>query len=434
MPLDRGDRLGPYEILAPLGAGGMGEVYRARDTRLDRTVAVKVLPSHVANVPEARQRFEREARAISALNHPHICTLHDIGSQGGVDFLVMEFVEGENLSERLKKGPLAVEQALKYAIQIADALDKAHRQGIVHRDLKPGNLMITAGGVKVLDFGLAKVEERATGVSGGSLVQTLTTPLTGAGSIVGTLQYMAPEQLEGKEADARTDIFAFGAVLYEMLAARRAFEGKSQAGLIVAIMEHEAPSVSAAVPAGAALDRVVRRCLAKDPEERWQTARDLAFELQSVGDQPAAASAAVNVKRSREYAAWAAAALFLLAGVLLAVTHLSERTPEQRVIRFEVPAPENATFVGAAAVSPDGRRLAFVARDSGGTRLWIRELDSFTARPLAGTEGARSPFWSPDSRYLGFGADGRLKRIEASGGPTQVVCSAPAVAGATWNS
>ena len=244
MALNTGDRLGPYEVLAPLGAGGMGEVYKAKDTRLDRTVAIKVLPSHLSDNPQLKERFEREARAVSSLNHPHICTLYDIGSENGIDFMVMEHIEGQTLADRLNKGALPFDQALQYGSEIADALDKAHRQGVVHRDLKPGNIMLTKAGAKLLDFGLAKMTAAETGAEGLSALPTEAKPLTQEGSILGTFQYMAPEQLEGKEADARTDIFAFGAVAYEMLTGKRAFMGKSQASLIVAIMEKDPPAMS----------------------------------------------------------------------------------------------------------------------------------------------------------------------------------------------
>src|SRR5579864_3139716 len=279
MSLSAGTRLGPYEILSVLGAGGMGEVYRAKDTRLDRVVAVKVLPEHHSSSPQVRERFEREARAISSLSHPHICPLYDIGNQDGVDFLVMEYLEGETLAHRLKKGPLPPSQLTQYAIQIVDALDTAHKRGVIHRDLKPSNIMLTKTGAKLLDFGLAKVQV-AEAVAGTTALPTQTSPLTGEGTILGTLQYMAPEQLEGKEADARTDIFSLGAVIYEMATGRKAFEGKSQASLISAIMTAEPPSISTPqTPASSPLDRVVRTCLAKEPEMRWQSAHDVKLEL-----------------------------------------------------------------------------------------------------------------------------------------------------------
>src|SRR5712691_5018662 len=275
-----GKRLGPYEILSAIGAGGMGEVYRARDTRLDRIVAIKVLPAHLADEPERRERFEREARTIASLNHPHICTLYDIGRQDGTDFLVMEYLEGETLAQRLLKGPLPLEQVLQYAIEIADALDKAHRKGITHRDLKPGNIMLTKAGTKLLDFGLAKLRQEAAPALPLSQLPTADHAVTAQGTILGTLQYMSPEQPEAKEVDARTDIFAFGAVVYEMATGKKAFEGKSQASVIGAIMSSEPVPMSSLQPmTPPALDRVVKKCLAKESEDRWQSAKDLTDEL-----------------------------------------------------------------------------------------------------------------------------------------------------------
>ena len=258
MPLSAGTKLGPYEILSAIGAGGMGEVYKARDTRLDRIVAIKVLPTHLADRSELRERFEREAKTIASLNHPHICVLYDIGQQDGIDYLVMEYLEGETLAQRLQKGPLPLEQVLQFAIEIADALDKAHRKGITHRDLKPGNVMLTKSGTKLLDFGLAKLKQEVAPANVPlSELPTANDPLTAEGSIVGTMQYMAPEQLEGKEVDARTDIFAFGAVIYEMATGKKCFEGKSQASLIAAILEREPPPMSSLQPmTPPALDRV----------------------------------------------------------------------------------------------------------------------------------------------------------------------------------
>src|SRR6202043_631765 len=274
MPILTGKRLGPYEILSAIGAGGMGEVYRAKDTRLNRIVAIKVLPAHLADSPELRERFEREARTIASLNHPHICTLYDIGHQDGTDYLVMEYLEGETLAQRLLKGPLPLDQVLQYAIEITDALDKAHRKGVTHRDLKPGNIMLTKSGTKLLDFGLAKLNQEVAPANVPlSQLPTANEPLTAQGSIVGTLQYMAPEQLEGKDVDARADIFAFGAVVYEMAPGKKAFEGKSQASVISAIMSSDPAPISTLQPmTPPTLDRVVKTCLAKDPDERWQTA------------------------------------------------------------------------------------------------------------------------------------------------------------------
>jgi serine/threonine protein kinase/Tol biopolymer transport system component len=439
--LKAGMRLGPYEITAPLGSGGMGEVYKARDTRLDRTVAIKVLPSHVAADANLRERFEREARAVAALNHPHICTLHDVGQQDGTDYLVMEYLDGQTLAQRLEKGAPPLDQALEYAIQIADALDKAHRQGIVHRDLKPANIMLTKSGVKVLDFGLAKLAPAAhVGIAAMTGVATQTSPLTGQGTILGTLQYMAPEQLESKEADARTDIFAFGAVVYEMVTGKRAFEGKTQASLISSIMSFEpAPlsSIQRMSPAG--LDRVVNICLAKDPEDRWQSAHDLARELRWI--QEAESGAGRGAVRTRKWPplsqpiAWAAAGLFLLTSLALTFVYFRGSAPSRaRPVRLQMVAPANTAFADSVAVSPDGSWLAFTATDpEGSSSLWIRSLDSLVARALPGTEGARHPFWSPDSRALGFFAGGKLKTTELSAGTPQILAEASLdPRGGTW--
>ena len=311
MALHPATHLGPYEIIAAVGAGGMGVVYRAKDARLNRTVAIKILPERLSDNPLVRERFEREAHAIASLNHPHICTLYDVGHQDGVDYLVMEYLEGEILADRLKKGRLALDEALRYAVEIADALDCAHRHGVVHRDIKPGNIMLTGSGAKLLDFGLAKVKVVGAGECMTAL-PTQTAPLTEAGAILGTLQYMAPEQLEGKEVDARTDIFAFGTLLYEMVTGRRAFEGSSQASLIAAILERDSPSIASVAPA--ALDRTVRRCLAKNPENRWQSARDLKAELEWIAESGSGAVAAGAPARSlwREWAGWIVATLLLL--------------------------------------------------------------------------------------------------------------------------
>ena len=440
MALSPGTRLGPYEILAPIGAGGMGEVYRGRDTRLDRTVAVKVLPAHLADNTELRQRLEREARAISALSHPHICTLFDVGNQDGTEYLVMEYLEGETLADRVLKGPLPTEQVLRFGIEMADALDKAHRQGILHRDLKPGNVMLTKSGVKLLDFGLARLEAPGKGPVFSSLSVAPTelpgSALTAEGTILGTFQYMAPEQLEGKEADARTDIFAFGAVLYEMATARKAFTGKSQASLIASILEHEpAPIATVAPMTPPALDRVVKTCLAKDPEERWQTAHDVMLELRWIaqaGSQAGAPAPVVARRKRREGIAWASCAAALLAAAVFAVGYFRRAPVPQRAFRSSIVLPSNLGFIHAT-LSPDAGRLVFRGTTpEGKSQLWIRSLTALSAEPLAGTEDAAFPFWSPDGRSIGFFADKKLKRIEASGGPALTLCDADGVGGA-WN-
>jgi Tol biopolymer transport system component len=445
MALSPGTKLGRYEILAAAGSGGMGEVYRARDTRLDRIVAVKVLLEAVLRDPGRRQRLEREARAVSSLSHPNICTLHDVGHQDGVDYLVMELLEGETLADRLAKGPLPPDLALRHAVEIAGALDAAHRQGIVHRDLKPGNIMLTRTGAKLLDFGLARADqESAPGISGLSATPTHTRPLTEEGTFVGTVPYMAPEQLEGKPADARSDLFAFGAVLYEMTTGRRAFQGKSQASLIAAILASEPPPLATLQPlAPPSLERVVRRCLAKDPEERWQSARDLMLELKWIAEaapQAAAARAGSAIPRYRERT-WMALALALAAATLvLAVGRFRGATTAGDAIRSSILPPEDSAFYfggiysGPVTISPDGRLLAFVGRTPTGRELlWVRPLDSLSFRPLDGTEGASFPFWSPDGRSIGFFADSKLRKIEAQGGPPQTLCETSIARGGSWN-
>ena len=449
MSLAPGTRLGPYEIVAPVGAGGMGEVYRARDTRLERTVAVKVLPSHLAASTEVRQRFEREAKTISSLSHPHICALYDVGNQDGVEFLVMEYLEGEPLSDRLAKGPLAFDSVLRCGLEIADALDKAHRQGIVHRDLKPGNVMLTKSGVKLLDFGLAKAVAPSAARSGASLTALPTeargSNLTEEGTILGTFQYMAPEQLEGRDADARTDIFAFGAVLYEMATGKKAFSGRSQASLISSIMGSEPPAVSTVAPmTPAAFDRVVRTCLAKDPDDRWQTAHDIGVQLKWIQEGGSAVGLPAPViarRKGRERIAWVLAVLATAGLIGLAARDWRRSSARAPVARFSVLAPVKTMFTppgelssAQMALSPDGRTLAFVANASGGRPLlWLRPLDSFDAVPLAGTEDALHPFWSPDGRSIGFFTPTSLKRVEASGGTPQRLCDAVAGRGGSWS-
>jgi eukaryotic-like serine/threonine-protein kinase len=439
LSLTAGTRLGPYEVIAPIGAGGMGEVYRARDTRLERTVAIKVLPSHLSRSEEIRQRFEREAKTISQLSHPHICALYDVGNQDGTEYLVMEFLEGESLADRLLKGPLPPDQVLKHGIEIADALDKAHRQGIVHRDLKPGNVMLTKSGVKLVDFGLARFAPPVSGLSATSVLPTQAgTNLTEKGTVLGTFQYMAPEQLEGKEADARTDIFALGTVLYETATGQKAFSGPSQATLIAAIIGTQPPSISSIQPmVPPALDRVVKTCLAKDPDDRWQTAHDVMLELKWVaegGSQAGVPAPVVARRKSRERIAWTLFAVSAAAAAVFAVGFIRRAPRPARAIRSSILLPEKR-FLNFIALAPDGERIAFVASTPGGTRsLWVRSLDGLIAQPLPGTDNADFPFWSPDGRSIGFFADGKLKRIEASGGPAVVLCDAtPNGLGGTWS-
>jgi serine/threonine protein kinase/Tol biopolymer transport system component len=448
MGLTSGTKLGPYEIVAPLGAGGMGEVYRARDTRLGRFVAIKVLPEHLADRADLRERFEREAHTIASLNHPHICSMYDVGHQNGTDYLVMEYLEGETLAQRLQKGPLTPEQVLQYAIQIADALDKAHRKGITHRDLKPGNIMLTKSGAKLLDFGLAKLKPPTTPLDDTlSVLPTLQDSITGEGSILGTLQYMAPEQLEAKEADARTDIFAFGAVLYEMATGKKAFDGKSQASLIAKILETDPPPMSSLRPmTPPALDRIVKSCLAKEREERWQNAADLTQELKWIADAGAQSTSSVGVSESKKafrnrtlmYLGWAAAAVFLVVAATLFTRGTGEAPSTSLVMRTSIMLPvgqrltsDNADY--PMAVSPDGSRIAYVAEAEAGAQLYVRELGELEPRAIAGTFGARHPFFSPDGNLVGFFAEGTLQRVSVAGGAPLRICNISGLSmGGSW--
>jgi Tol biopolymer transport system component/predicted Ser/Thr protein kinase len=414
----------------------MGEVYKARDTRLDRTVAIKVLPGELTSRNESRQRLEREARSISRLSHPHICTLYDIGHQDATDFLVMEYLEGETLQQRLQRGPLPTAQLLQHGVEITDALEKAHRQGIIHRDLKPGNIMLTKSGAKLLDFGLAKLRTEPV-LAGLTKTEAPTVEnLTEEGALAGTLQYMAPEQLEGGEADARTDIFALGLVLYEMATGRPAFTGKSKASLIAAILSSEPEPINSlqhATPP--ALDRVVKKCFAKNADDRWQSAADLATELRWLGEagsQAGSAGPAVGRPKSRERVAWVLTAVLLVLAAAFGVGYFRRAPKQERAMHFSIAVPFP---VRDLALSPDGRFLAFIAPmpSRGGNLLWLHEIGSTTTASVTNAEGASYPFWSPDSRSIGFFADGKLKRIEAAGGPAQVLCDAPFGRGGAWN-
>jgi Tol biopolymer transport system component len=455
MPLAPGVRLGPYEIIDAIGAGGMGEVYRGRDTRLDRTVAIKVLPDHLAPDPQLRERFDREARAISSLNHPHICALYDVGRDGGGDYLVMEYLEGQTLAGRLGAGLLPVADALRWAIQIADALDRAHRSGIVHRDLKPANIFLASGGggsappvAKLLDFGLAKMAAPVVSASRLSMLPTTPPGLTAEGTILGTFQYMAPEQIEGLEADARTDIFAFGALVYEMMTGRPAFEGNTRASLLSAILKDEPPPISRVRSlAPAALDHIAARCLAKDPDDRWQSVRDLLHELKwiATGGAEGPVQSGAAVRRRASWISWSAAgmlAILLGAAATVAVRHWREARPAVEPIQFTVNAPEGYSFggpVGAGtgqaaqiAVSPDSQHVAFIASAQGGFGLWLRSLGAPAPRLIPGTDAASFPFWSPDSRFVAFFASGKLKKVQIASGPLVVVCDAESGRGGTW--
>jgi serine/threonine protein kinase len=415
MELSPGAKLGPYEILSRIGAGGMGQVWKARDTRLNRIVAIKI------STAKFSERFAQEARAIAALNHPHICTLHDVGP----DYLVMEYVEGPQIG-----GPLPLDRVLRLAIELASALEAAHRQGITHRDLKPANSLVTKTGIKVLDFGLAKIEHTKEAAAND---QTLTKAITQEGSIVGTLQYMAPEQLQAKVTDARADIFSFGCVLYEMLTGKRAFDGANTASVIAAIMDREPPSVAQVAPP--ALDWALRRCLAKDPDERWQSASDLRAVLERVSHS--GTEAASEPQPSRSQRMWIAATVVAtLATVTVSAIHFREKPPETPVMRLSIAPPEKNRFIGATppAVSPDGKHVVFMATsDDGKSRLWLRPLDSLTAQPLAGTENASHPFWAPDNKAIGFFAAGKLKKMDVSGGPATTLADATEPRGGTWS-
>ena len=433
-----GNTLSHYKIISKLGQGGMGEVYLAEDSRLDRKVAIKVLPERLSERADLRERFEREARAVSSLNHPHICTLHDIGEQDGIHFLVMEHLEGETLASRLEKGALSLEQTLEYAIQIADALDKAHRQGVVHRDLKPGNIMLVKSGAKLLDFGLAKLKATEATEENLSALPTEQANLTAEGTILGTLQYMAPEQLEAKDTDSRTDIFAFGAVVYEMATGKKAFEGSSQASLIAAIMGQEPRPMSELQPmTPPTLDHVVRRCMAKEPDGRWQAASDVMVELKwvtEVGSQVALPSS-VTVQPLWKRAIPATLLVVAIAAFSgLVVWRVATPDPEVYTTLFIVPV-EGGHEMGSGkdprlAVSPDGRTLAYVAQD----QLFVRSLDRLEALALEGTQGAEGPFFSPDGQEIGFTQNNALRRTSVEGGPVTEVrgTNTGTVAEASW--
>ena len=445
MTLNAGTKLGPYEILSPLGAGGMGEVYRAKDTRLGREVAIKVLPQHLSSNPDVRARFEREAKTVSALNHPYICVLYDVGREGSTDYLVMELIEGETLAHRVAKGPLPVADVLKIGAQIADALDRAHRAGVVHRDLKPGNVMLTRSGAKLMDFGLA----RATGLAGarsGSDVAAITQsptvaqPLTAEGSIVGTFQYMAPEQLEGREIDPRTDIWSLGCVLYEMATGKRAFEGATQASLISSIMRDEPRPMSAIAPLSPpSLERLVKQCLAKDPMDRWQTAGDVRRELEWIAASSTQHTAPAITRRRnlrRSAMGWIAAAVV----AVLATAYVLGPGRAPRAVAplmcFSMEAPSGTILAVPAEMelSPDGTMMAFVAVDSSGAnQIYVRPLASNQARLLPGTSKGTLPFWSPDGRSVGFFSSGKMRKIAIDSGAPVVLCDAPDARGGAWS-
>ncbi len=436
MTLTPGTRLGPYEIVSRIGAGGMGEVFRARDTRLDRSVAIKMLTPELANDAQLRLRFEREAKTVSQLNHPNICTLYDVGE----NYLVMELLEGESLVERLARGPMPLPDVLRYGAQIAEALDRAHRAGIIHRDLKPGNVMITKDGAKLLDFGLAK---GAGAINVNLDGATEHKPLTQEGTILGTFQYMAPEQLEGAEADSRTDIFALGALLYEMATGQRAFDGKTKTSLIAQIVAATPRPLRELQPlTPPAFEHTVEKCLAKQPDERWQSARDVASELRWVStltaSQAGAPAVAISTARRRRLGmALSIAAGLAIVALGATVGYLRQRLiASDRLMRVDIAASENLAQVvfGATAISPDAEKIAMVFEKVIGTEreLALRDLISGETKVLPGTSGALFPFWSPDGETLGFFANGKLNTIPATGGAVQVLCDAPEGRGASW--
>lgn len=457
MALASGVRLGPYEVLQLIGAGGMGEVYRARDTRLDRTVAIKILSPEFARDPDRRARFEREARVVAALNHPHICSLLDVGetpgsspgssAEGSLQFFVMEYLEGHTLAERLLRGPLAVTELVHCSIELADALDHAHRRGLVHRDLKPSNVMLTPSGAKLLDFGLSKAQSTAEALAF-STVSPSEVPLTTVGAVLGTYPYMSPEQLSGQEVDARSDVFALGAIIYEMTTGRRAFEGTTAATVIGAVLHTDPPPVSTLQPlAPRGLDRIVSRCLAKAPDDRWQTVRDLLLELkwivESKVEAPVGETASLAEQRKLPWTS-PVIVLTLTASLVLAsaygLTYFRRPPASESVQRLSLLTPPGINMAdltdgGGAVISPDGERVAFVGIDTDGRKfLWVRRLDLLDAQQLAASEGAEYPFWSPDGRSIAFFAQGKLKTIAADGGPSLVLCdSALQPRGGAWN-
>jgi len=445
--INAGTRLGPYEIVAAIGAGGMGEVYRARDTRLSREVALKVLPSEVSADPDRLRRFEQEARAASALNHPNIVVVYDVGRSNSISFIAMEWVQGKSLRDLMISGPLAIRKLLPLATQLAEGLARAHAAAIVHRDLKPENVMVSEDGfVKILDFGLAKLALTSADKLSVAPTAVIEAPRTEAGTVLGTVGYMSPEQAAGREVDYRSDQFSFGAILYEMVTGRRAFRGDSAAETLAAIIREEPEPLASVRPeVPSPLGWVIERCLAKEPAERYESTRDLARDLATLRDRVASASLAGlaagtlprRIARSGRIA-WAAAALATLAALVLAVVHFRQRPSRPPPVRFLVSPPEKATLssdepeLHNLAVSPDGSRIAFVASLEGQSRIWVRPLDALSATPLAGSEGASSPFWSPGGAILGFFADGKLKTIAVTGGPAQTVCPTAGANTGAW--
>ena len=444
MAFTPGAKLGPYEIVSLLGAGGMGEVYQAKDTRLDRTVAIKVLLNHLTANADLKARFDREAKVISSLQHTHICVLHDVGNDAGTDYLVMEYLDGETLASRLARKSLTIEEVLKIGIEIADALDKAHKQGIIHRDLKPGNVMLTKSGSKLMDFGLAKPAGFGSGTTGSgapafsATMSVQASPITTAGTVVGTVQYMSPEQIQGLETDARSDIFAFGAMLYEMLTGKRAFEGKTQLKVAGAILENDPEPVTNLQPlTPPALAHLVERCMDKEPDTRWQTMGDVRAVLRWIAEGGSTVNMPVvtSHKRSRrEHITQIAAAVLLIGLITVAYMHWHVVSQPVPVIRGNFLPPEKLKQnIRELAISPDGKNVVYAATSGSDWQLWLQPIDATTPHLLSGTEGAGLPFWSGDSKSIGFFAQGKLKRVEAAGGPPQIICDAFSARGGTWN-
>ena len=452
MSLASGVRLGPYEVLRLIGAGGMGEVYRARDTRLDRTVAIKILSPEFALDPDRRARFEREARVVAALNHPHICSLLDVGEtpnsspEGSLQFFVMEYLDGHTLAERLLRGPLPAAELIQCSIELADAVDHAHRRGLLHRDLKPSNVMLTPSGAKLLDFGLSKAQSSEEALAYSTLSPG-EVPLTTVGAVLGTYPYMSPEQLSGREVDARSDVFALGALVYEMATGRRAFDGTTAATVMGAVLHSDPPPVSTLQPlAPSGLDRVISRCLAKDPDNRWQTVRDLLLEFKWIAESKAEAPVTETAPTQQKRPSWAArltvGTLVTLLALVLAygLTYLQRSPASESVQRLSLLPPPGINMAtldngGGAVISPDGERVAFVGIGADGKKfLWVRRLELLDAQQLRASEGAEYPFWSPDSRSIAFFAQGKLKSIAADGGPSLILCdSGPQPRGGAWN-
>jgi len=432
-----GTRLGPYELGEMLGAGGMGEVYKARDTRLERSVAIKVLAAHLSSNPAFRERFDREARTISSISHPNICALFDVGTTTDLHYLVMEYLEGESLADRLARGPLPLDQVLRYGFEIASALDAAHKQGIIHRDLKPGNVMLTKSGAKLLDFGLARYALSSPSTEPGQSLATEHKPLTQEGTILGTFQYMSPEQLAGEEADARSDIFSLGAVLYEMLTGVRAFQGKNRTSLIGAIVSGEPRPISALQPlTPPALEHVIRKCLAKEPDDRWQSAHDIAEEIRWSGEASASSMhVPVRHKRLRLVVPLIALASAVTgaAAMWLASRDSIPPSPARVAVTLPMSSPPPALANPNIAISPDGKWIAATIRAGERDQLCLRHIEKFDFLPIAGTDEASAPFFSPDGQWIGFFASGALKKVSVTGGAPQTLASALLGRGGSWS-